>query len=41
MIGTEKTTQGEEKSEVFQKENIGRPYFGESGEMGLKKDVKQ
>lgn len=26
---------------MFQKENIGHAYFGESGEMGLKKDVKQ
>lgn len=41
MIGTEKTTQGVKKSEVYQKQNIGGPYFAESGEMGLKKDVKQ
>lgn len=41
VTGTEKMTQGMKKTEVFQKENIGCPYFGESGEVGLKKDVKQ
>lgn len=41
VMGAQKTTQGAKKSEVFQKENIGHAYFGESGEMGLKKDVKQ
>lgn len=40
-MGTKKMTQGTKKSEVFQKENIGHPYFGESGEMELKKDMKR
>lgn len=40
-MAAQRMTQGAKKSEVFQKENIGHAYFGQSREMGLKKYVEQ